>query len=594
MPTTSASPVQGVAAPAGGNFLIEDAVPEQIFVPEDFDETHRQVRTTASRFMREEVLPKIPDMERKEPGVARALIDQAAELGLLGILVPERYDGLELDLTTQMLVAECIGGYASFSTTYGAHAGIGTLPIELFGTESQMAKYLPRLVKGELLAAYCLSEPQAGSDSLASLTRAERTADGRHYVLNGQKMWISNGGWADLFTVFAKVDGERFTAFLVERSWEGVRTGAEEHKMGLLGSSTTALYLDNVKVPAENVLGEVGRGHIIAFNVLNLGRLELGASCVGGAKDLILEAAGYAKQRKAFGQPIAQFGAIRQKLADMAARTFAGESLIYRTSGMIDARLADLSWDAPDAAKTVLKAVEEYAIECSIGKVYLSETLDFVADEAVQIHGGYGYHRDYSVERGYRDSRINRIYEGTNEINRLLTTGMLLKRAAQGRLALLAAIKSGESATDAPAPWEAPYAFEGVLVGRAKRGTLTMAGLAYRRFGAELERHQEVAAAISDMVMGVYAAESALLRARKLEAGRRSISVEDLVAVIVQRTMRLIQDRGHLILGACSEGEELDRGYIAFDRLTETPPINLPVAHDRIAARLLEAGGYCW
>ena len=383
MPATLAADPPRVAAPPGGSFLIRDSSPSAVLTPEDFSEIQHQIRATTRRFMDEEVNPQIPALERQDPGLMRALIRQSGELGLLGVLVPEHYDGLELDITTQMLVCECIGTYASFSTTYGGHAGIGTMPIVFFGTEQQKEKYLPRLVAGEILGAYCLSEPHAGSDSLASRTRAELTPDGRHYVLNGQKMWISNGGWADLYTVFAKVDGERFTAFLVERAWEGVKPGAEEHKMGLRGSSTTALYLDDVRVPVENVLGEVGRGHVIAFNVLNMGRLELAAACVGGAKDLLGESARYAMQRRAFGQPIGHFGAIRQKLGDMAMETFAGEALTYRTAGMIDARLEGLSWEDPGAPGKALKAIEEYAIECSIAKVYLSEALDHVADEAV-------------------------------------------------------------------------------------------------------------------------------------------------------------------------------------------------------------------
>ncbi len=584
-----------VATPDGGSFLIQDSTPEGVFTPEDFSESQQQARATTARFMKEEVFPRVADLEVKEAGLARRLIKQAAELGLLGVLVPERHDGLEMDITTQMLVAEEMGSYASFSTTYGAHAGIGTLPIVFFGTEEQRQRYLPRMVTGELLAAYCLSEPQAGSDSLNSLTRAELTPDGKHYVLNGQKMWISNGGWADLYTVFAKVDGEKFTAFLVERAFDGVTAGAEEHKMGLRGSSTTALYLDNVRVPVENVLGEIGRGHIIAFNVLNMGRLELAAACVGGARDSIAESASYALQRKAFGQPIAQFGAIRQKLADMAVRTFAGESLMYRTSGMIDARLEDFSWEEPNAAKTMLRVVEEYAIECSIAKVYLSEVVDFTTDEAVQIHGGNGYHEDYSVERNYRDSRINRIFEGTNEINRLLTTGMLLKRAAQGRLDLLTAVAkatAGEADTAAASDPEDGLAQHRELVDKAKRATLSMMGLAYQQFGTGLDHQQEVAAAISDMVMAVYATESALLRTAKLTDQGRGAHARDMLTVLGQQSMASVRELGRLLLGACSDGPELEVACAAFDRLTSTLPADLPAARHRIAGRVLETGGY--
>ena len=594
MPAILAARPPKVASPPGGSFLIRDTGVSEVFTPEDFSETQHQVRATTSRFMEEEVLPQVAAFERKEPGLARKLVEQAAELGLLGVLVPERHDGLGMNITTQMLVSECLGTYASFSTTYGAHAGIGTLPIVFFGTEEQKERFLPRLVTAELLAAYCLSEPQAGSDSLASLTRAELTPDGRHYVLNGQKMWISNGGWADLYTVFAKVDGKKFTAFLVERSWEGVKPGAEEHKMGLRGSSTTALYLDNVRVPVGNVLGQVGRGHVIAFNVLNLGRLELAASCVGGAKDLMAESARYAQQRHAFGQPIGNFGAIRQKLADMAVLTFAGEALMYRTAGMIDARLEGFSWDAPDAPRTALKAVEEYAIECSIAKVYLSEALDRIADEAVQIHGGYGYHEDYAVERGYRDSRINRIFEGTNEINRLLTAGMLFKRAAQGRLDLMAVAPSFRAR---PIPSDGatgndPYSGYRNLVGRAKRGTLAVARLASRRLGSELERSQEVSAALGDMMMAVYAAESALLRAERLGEAGTGVTADDVMSVLLHRTMTTLRDLGGLVIGACCSGPELDSGFKAFENLVVTEPIDLPAARDRIAKHVLDRGGY--
>ena len=584
-----------VLAPAGGSFLIEETASQHVLTPEDFSETHLQVRATTDRFMGEEVLPRVADFEHKEPGLARSLIRSSAEIGLLGVLVPERYDGLEMDMTTQMLVDESIGPYASFSTTYGAHASIGTLPIVFFGNELQKEKYLPRLVTAELLGAYCLSEPQAGSDALATLTTAELTPDGGHYVLSGQKMWISNGGWADLFTVFAKVSGDKFTAFLVERSWSGVTPGAEERKLGLHGSSTTALYLDNVHVPVENVLGEIGRGHIIAFNILNMGRLGLAASCVGGIKHSIAEAASYAMQRKAFGRPIGHFGAIRQKLADMAVQTFAGEALVYRTSGMIDARLEEFSWDDPNAAQTALRAVEEYAVECSIAKVYLSEALDFVADEAVQIHGGYGYHRDYPVERGYRDARINRIYEGTNEINRLLATGMLLKRAGQGRLDLLGAIRKSQAKGDrasTPAAGSDSLARHRDLLDRSKRSALSMAGLAYGRFGSSLEHQQEVCVALADMFSQVYATESALLRAEKLCAAGRGTHAEDILQVLTQQTMGTIRDRGNLILGACSEGSELLRRHAAFESLTRTVPMDLPAARDRIAARVLAAGGY--
>ncbi len=593
MPPPQTKDRQSNATPPGGRFLIEHCRPRDVLTPEDFSETHRHVRSTTNRFTSSEVLPKVKDMERKEPGIARQLMERAGELGLLGILIPERYDGLEMDITTQMLVSEGLGNYASFSTTYGAHAGIGTLPIVFFGTEQQKQRYLPKLVSAEWLAAYCLSEPQAGSDALAARTRAELSDDGRHYVLNGQKMWISNGGWADLYTVFAKVNGEQFTAFLIERGWDGVRPGAEEEKMGLHGSSTTALFLDNVRVPVENVLGEVGRGHVIAFNVLNMGRLELAASCVGGAKDLISVAVSYAMDRTAFGQRIGDFGAIRQKLADMVVRSFAGEAMTYRTSGLIDSRLEGVSWEDPKAPGLALEAVEEYAIECSVAKVYLSEVLDYIADEAVQIHGGYGYHRDYSVERGYRDSRINRIFEGTNEINRLLIAEMLFKRAAQGRVDLMAVAdrpSRGARPDSRPPPVSSPARLRD-LVQRAKRGTLAAARLAKRRFGSSLNQHQEVLGALGEMVIAVYAAESALLRAERLQADSDGGVTGDMLTVLVHRTMTSIREQGGLVLGACCDGQELESGFQAFESLICTTPVDLPAARDRIAAAALERGG---
>ncbi len=586
---------QQVTAPAGGSFLIRHLSPWEVLSPEGFSETHHHVRSTTNRFMAEEVVPRIEDMENKAPEVARRLMERCGELGLLGILVPDRYDGLGMDVTTQMVVSEGLGRYASFSTTYGAHAGIGTLPIVFFGTDRQKQHYLPKLVAAECLAAYCLSEPQAGSDALAARTRAELSKDGHHYVLDGQKMWISNGGWADLYTVFAKVNGDQFTAFLVERGWDGVQPGEEEHKMGLHGSSTTALYLDSVRVPVENVLGEVGRGHVIAFNVLNMGRLELAASCVGGAKDLISSAAKYASNRTAFGQPIGNFGAIRQKLADMAVQVFAGEAVTYRTSGMIDARLAlsGVSWDQPDAPRLALEAAEEYAIECSIAKVYLSEVLDYVSDEAVQIHGGYGYHRDYSVERGYRDSRINRIFEGTNEINRLLIAEMLFKRAAQGRVDLMAvANPSSHHSTSRDEPGAASSEERlRDLMRRAKRATLAAVRLAKRRYGSSIDKHQEVLGALGDMMIAVYAADSALLRAERLSAAGGQGRADDMITVLVHQTMMSLRNLGGLVLGACCEGQELDSGFKAFDSLVCTTPVNLPDAHNRIAAAVIERGG---
>ncbi len=583
-------------APAGGGFLIEATAPADAFTPEDFSDEQRQTKATADRFMEEEILPVIPRYELKEDGLARGLIRKAGELGLLSILVPEKYDGLEMDLTSQLLVAESLGGYASFSVTYGAHSGIGTLPLVFFGTEEQKQKYLSRMASGELLAAYCLSEPQAGSDALAARTTAKLSDDGSQYVLNGQKMWISNGGWADIFTVFAKVDGEKFTAFLVEKSFDGVKPGAEEHKMGIHGSSTTPLFLDGVKVPVGNMLGEIGRGHIIAFNILNIGRLKLGASCVGGCKTVMGEAIRYAKERKAFGQPIANFGAIRQKLAESAIRTFVADSVVYRTGGLIDAKLGEVSWEDPGAAKNMLGAIEEYAIECAIAKVVATEALRYVADEGVQVHGGYGFHHDYAVERCYRDERINRIFEGTNEINRLLTVGMLLKRAAQNRLPLMGAVMEtmaelatpmGDVAADADG-----LTMEAELVARAKKIALVAAGLGYQKYGAKLEGEQEVVYSIAEIVIAAYSMESACLRAEKIGGGKGGETARDVVRVVARELMADISRNAEIVLANCLEGAKQQQYHGVLRRLARYPLVDVVAARRRIADRVIEAERY--
>src|SRR5436190_1931633 len=437
----------------GGAFLIEDRAPAEIFTPEDLTEEHLAIARTADEFWAKEVEPNIEAIRHLEPGLALKVLRKSAELGLTAISIPEKFGGMELDLASAMVVAERLSKDGSYSGWHGAHVGIGTLPILYFGNDEQKAKYLPRLAKVELLAAYALTEPHAGSDALSARTRADLSADGTHYILNGQKMWITNGGAADLFTVFAKIGGEQFTAFLVERAFGGVTSGAEEKKMGIKGSSTTAIYLDNVRVPVENVLGEIGRGHVIAFNCLNIGRLKLGAGAVGGMKQAIQHSIRYAKERTTFGKPIASYGLIQHKLAEMAVRCYAAEGIVYRTAGMIDAEL-----EASDHSQTdyIRKGIEEFAAECSICKVVCSESLGYCVDEAVQVYGGYGFHADYPPDRAYRDARINRIFEGTNEINRMLTTNMLLKRGALGKLGVglkglflyavnLAATKFGES-----------------------------------------------------------------------------------------------------------------------------------------------------
>src|SRR5712692_8752195 len=423
----------------GGSFLLTPSEPGEIFSPEDFTQEHHAIARTTEEFWNKEVAPNVDAIQHQEPGLAIAILRKSAQLGLTAVILPEKFGGMEMDLTSMMIVAEGVSKDGSYSGWHGAHTGIGTLPLLMFGNDEQKQRYLPKLASAEMVAAYCLSEPQAGSDALAARTRADLSPDGKNYILNGQKMWITNGGAADLYTVFAKVGSEKFTAFLVERKFPGVHPGAEEKKMGIKGSSTTAVYLDNVAVPVENVLGEIGRGHIIAFNILNLGRLKLGPFAIGGCKEVLRVSLKYAKERKAFGKSICEFGMIQHKLAEMALRLYAAETVSYRVVGLIEGDLEGFSWDQPDASKTMLKAVEEFAAECSYIKIFASEVLDYVVDEGVQIHGGYGFHQDYAVERAYRDSRINRIFEGTNEINRMLVTGMLLKRAARGQLGLVKA-----------------------------------------------------------------------------------------------------------------------------------------------------------
>src|SRR5882724_269915 len=470
----------------GGSFLLTPSEPGEIFSPEDFTQEHHAIARTTEEFWNKEVAPNVDAIQHQEPGLAISILRKSAQLGLTAVILPEKFGGMEMDLTSMMIVAEGVSKDGSYSGWHGAHTGIGTLPLLMFGNDEQKQRYLPKLASAEMVAAYCLSEPQAGSDALAARSRADLSEDGKHYILNGQKMWITNGGGADLYTVFAKIGGEKFTAFLVERKYPGVQPGAEEKKLGIKGSSTTAVYFDNVKVPVENLLGEIGRGHIIAFNILNLGRLKLGPFAIGGAKEVLRVSLKYAKERKAFGKSISEFGMIQHKLAEMATRIYATESTSYRVVGLIENEMEGFSWSNPNAAQMMLKSVEEYAAECSYIKIFASEMLDYVVDEGVQIHGGYGYHQDYAVERAYRDSRINRIFEGTNEINRLLATGMLLKRAQRGALPLVEAVKKlqGEILSG-------PSAGEPDLTVNAKKIGLFLLGVAYQKFGDKLEEQQE-------------------------------------------------------------------------------------------------------
>ncbi|MBS1871864.1 MAG: acyl-CoA dehydrogenase family protein [Acidobacteria bacterium] len=587
-----------IAKPKGGAFLLEQRQPHEVFTPEDFTDEHRAIGRATAEFFAKEVAPHLDTIQYEDKSVAVGIMRKSGELGLTGVIIPEKFGGMEMDLTSMMIVGENIAGDGSYAGWHAAHTGIGTLPILLFGTEEQKAKYLPKLASAEWVGAYCLSEPQAGSDALAIKTRAELSPDGKHYILNGQKMWITNGGYADLYTIFAKIDGEKFTAFIVERSFPGVQPGAEEKKMGIRGSSTTPIFLDNVKVPVENVLGEIGRGHIIAFNILNLGRLKLGPLAIGGCKDVIAIAAKYAKERKAFGKTISAFGMIQQKLAEMAIRTYIGESMSYRVVGMIESHLENFSWDAPDAAQTKLKAVEEYATESSYVKVFASEVLDFVVDEGVQIHGGYGFHQDYAVERAYRDSRINRIFEGTNEINRLLATGMLLKRAQRGALPLVQAVMKLQNELLSPPELNlggpvGPFVAETKLVENAKKIGLMTLGIAFQKYMTTIDEQQELLASITDIMMNAFAMESGLLRAQKIAAsGKNAQNATEMAAVFCREAMDSIEAAAKVALANCQEGDALRMSLAVLKRFAKYEPIDAIKLRRNIAARVLETGKY--
>ncbi len=575
----------------GTAFLIEESTPQDVFTPEDLSEEHLAVGRMVDEFWANEVEPNLPAIREKKPGVAMAVLRKSVELGLTAMTIPEEYGGMAMDLPSLMVTAERMGRDGSYGGWHSAHTGIGTLPIVYFGNEQQKRKYLPKLAKVEMLAAYALTEPLAGSDALAARTRADLAPDGKHYMLNGQKMWITNGGAADLFTVFAKVGGKKFTAFLVERNFPGVSSGAEEHKMGITGSSTTAVYFDNVPVPVENVLGEIGRGHVIAFNILNMGRLKLGPAMVGAAKNVLATCLKYARQRKAFGSTISEFGAIQHKLAEMAIRMFVTESMAWRVVGLIEGQMHGSSPESADRSQE-LKAIEEFAAECSMVKVYAAEMLDYVVDEGVQIHGGYGYHQDYMVERAYRDSRINRLFEGTSEINRLVITGMPLKRAARGQLRLLEAARAVLQETESPGAAGKSGDAELSLVHNAKKIALLTLGVAHEKYGAQLEQQQEIIMNLSDIIMEVFAMESALLRSRKLATAGSGVNAADACAVYLRDATARIEFSSRTALSACVQGDQLRpylsrlRGYANHD------PVNAIAIRRQIAGRLLATERY--
>ncbi|HEV8485101.1 MAG TPA: acyl-CoA dehydrogenase family protein [Blastocatellia bacterium] len=580
----------------GGSFILEDHDSREVFTPEDLSDEHRMIAQTAREFTEKEVLPLDAEIESKNYKVTRDLLTKAGELGLLSIDIPEKYGGAGLDLLSSLVASEHLSGQASFSGSVGAHTTIGTLPIVYFGTEEQKKKYLPRLGTAELVGAYALTESGSGSDALGAKTKAVLSEDGKYYLLTGQKMWITNAGFADIFIVFAKVDGEKFTAFIVERTFPGVSVAPEEHKMGLLGSSTCAVNLEEARVPVENVLGEIGKGHKIAFNILNIGRLKLGVGAITGSKRLTGIATEYAKQRHQFGVPIASFGMIKHKLAQMAILAYVSECMMYRTVGMIEGALATVNRDIPAEA---LKAIEDYAVECSILKVVGSETLDYCADEAVQVFGGNGYSKDYPVERAYRDARISRIYEGTNEINRLIISGQMLRRAMKGDLPIFAAAKKLMDEMLSPGLSEdlvdGVFAAERTALSNAKKIVVAVLGSAAQKYRDKVQEQQEVLAAASDIIMQIYGIESAILRTEKLIASRGEASCSsqiDATRTFTNDAIGHIEQFAKNALAAMSEGDELRTMLAVLKRYTRFIPVNTIAARRRIADSLIEAGRY--
>jgi len=575
-------------AAKGGSFLLESPQPGDVFTPADLTDDQKLIGQTAEEFVLKEVFPFIKDLENKKPGLMAELVKKGGEVGLMGGGVPEEFGGAGLDKISTTVLTEKLSIYGGFAVTHGAHAGIGTLPIVYFGTDAQKRKYLPKLATGEWIGAYCLSEPQAGSDAQNSLTRAELNKEGTHYILNGQKMWITNGGFADVYIVFAKIDGEKFTAFIVERTFPGFKPGNEEHKMGIHGSSTTPIFLENCKVPKENLLHEIGRGHIVAFNILNAGRFTLGASCVGGSKHVLMTASKYSKERKAFNKQIGDFGMMKEKLAEMAIQTFAVESMVYRSAGNIEAAMAAASGSGNKIQNT-MKVLEEYAIESSIAKVYGSEMLDFVVDEGVQIFGGYGFHEEYPVCRAYRDSRINR----------MLIIQMLMKRAMGGQLALIpAAMKLADEILAGPSFEEAPegvLAAESRVVANAKKMFLQAAGGAVQKFREKLADEQELIGALSNMVMEIYAMESCLLRAQKAAAAKgesASQTMIDAARVFINDAAERAEHEAKRAIAAIHEGDMLTTQMAVLKRFAKRAPVDTIALRRKVAAAVQSQDRY--
>ncbi len=578
----------------GGSFFIEDLRPEDIFTLEDLSDVQKEIARTTVEFAEKQVQPQIPAIEEKNFEVTKGLLRRAGELGLMAIDVPEEYGGLAMDKVTSALISDKIAVCGSFSVAFSAHVGIGTLPLVWYGSVAQKEKYLAKLATGEWIASYALSEASSGSDAMNIRTQATLSSDGKHYVLNGEKMWISNAGMANLFTVFAKVDGEKFSAFLIEAGTPGLTVGPEEHKLGIRGSSTCPLLLADCQVPVENLLGEVGKGHHIAFNILNVGRYKLGAAAIGGAKYAFRNGIRYAKERIAFSKPITSFGLVQEKIADSGAGIFAMESLVYRIVGAIDASLAELDKSAPNATQEIQKRIEEFAVECSIIKVWCSETLDRLVDQMLQLHGGYGYVEEYSAERSYRDARINKIFEGTNEINRLIITGWMMKRAMQGRLALLPAIQRVmDEVMAGPSPREersGELADQHALLASAKKLSLFCAGAASQKYGAALADQQEVMGALADMIMEVLVLESTILRTEKMQ-GRSPLAAK-MTKYYAARSFRVLETAAERVIGSVAEGDMLRTQMTIYRRLAKHDAENTVALGRDIAAAMTEAGRY--
>src|SRR5271170_2952861 len=581
----------------GGSFLSTPCTPDDVFTPADLADDQRLIGQTAEEFVTKEVMPVVPELEAHKDNLMAGILKKAGELGLLGGAIPEAYGGAGLDKVSATVLAEKVSGYGSFAVSHGGHAGIGTIPLVYFGTEEQKKKYLPKIATGELLSCYCLSEPQAGSDALAARTRAVLSPDGKNYILNGQKMWITNGGFADVFIVFAKIDGEKFSCFIVEKGYPGFTVGGEEKKMGIKGSSTVPIFFENCPVPKENLLHEAGRGHIVAFNTLNVGRFSLGAHCVGGAKKILEASSKYSKERTAFGKQLREFGLIKAKLGEMAIRMFAVESMIYRSAGMVEAAVASQEAGA-DKSQQAMQVLEEYAIESSISKVVGSETLDYCVDEGVQIFGGYGFHEDYPVARAYRDSRVNRIFEGTNEINRMLIIQMLMKRAMAGVLPLIpAAMKLADEVLAGPSFEESesgPFAEEERSLAQAKKIFLLAAGTAVQRFREQLGEHQEIVAALANIAMDVYAMESSLRRAQKAFAKRGDATnvMCDAARAFIYDAMDRIEKEARTALAATAEGDTLITQLAVLRRFAKHAPLDTIAIRRRVAEAVLAQDRY--